>query len=304
MGKAPTDHPGRTAMDLPNRSKGALCIIGSALCFAAMSAFVRLAGDLPVFEKAFFRNFVAAIVVFILLRVRHIPLRVERGSRRFVLLRCIFGTAGLLLNFYAIDRLDLADANMLNKLSPFFAILFSRFLLGERVKPLQLLAVAGAFAGALFIMKPSGTNLQLIPAVAGFFGGMGAGAAYTCLRRATRSGVKSQVVVFCFSCFSCLFTIPFIAADFVMPTPGQLALLLLCGLCGAGGQFAITAAYTFAPAREISVYDYTQVIFSAFIGYMLFDQLPDRYSFIGYGLILAMALLNFVYNNRHPVETS
>ena len=135
---------------------------------------------------------------------------------------------------------------------------------------------------------------------------MGAGAAYTCLRKATSSGVKRPVVVLCFSCFSCLFTIPFIAADFVMPTGRQLLLLILCGVCGAGGQFAITAAYSFAPAREISVYDYTQVIFSAVIGLVLFDQLPDTWSFLGYALIILMAVVNFVYNNREaakPTET-
>lgn len=290
-------------MSLSNRTKGALCIVGAALCFAGMSVFVRLAGDLPTFEKAFFRNFVAAILVFIVLRRERIPLRIEKAGRLMVLLRCVFGTAGLLLNFYAIDRLNLSDANMLNKLSPFFAILFSYFLLKERVKPVQALAVAGAFLGALLIIKPTGTNLSLLPAVGGFFGGMGAGAAYTCLRRAAQQGVRSQLIVLCFSCFSCLVTVPFIAADFVMPTGKQLLLLLLCGACGAGGQFSITAAYTFAPAREISVYDYTQVIFSAILGFFLFDQLPDGWSFAGYALIVLMAVVNFVYNNRkHPQE--
>lgn len=285
-------------MPLSNRAKGALCIIGAALCFAGMSAFVRLAGDLPTFEKAFFRNFIAAIVVFLRIRRKRIPLRIPKEGRPMVLLRCVFGTIGLLMNFYAIDRLALADANMLNKLSPFFAILFSCFLLKERVRPVQALAVAGAFVGAALIIKPSGSNLQLIPAIGGFIGGMGAGAAYTCLRKAAQQGVKSQVIVLCFSCFSCLVTIPFILADFVLPSARQLLLLILCGLCGAGGQFSITAAYTFAPAREISVYDYTQVIFSAALGFFLFDQIPDVYSFAGYALIITMAVINFLYNNR------
>ena len=289
-------------MRLSDRTKGALCIIGAALCFSAMSVFVRLAGELPTFEKAFFRNFIAAILVFFVIRKKRVPLRVEAGGRLFVLLRCVFGTAGLLLNFYAIDRLNLADANMLNKLSPFFAIVFSFFLLKEKVRPVQALAVLGAFLGALCIIKPSGTNLQLVPAVAGFFGGMGAGAAYTCLRRAAQCGVRSELIVLCFSCFSTLITIPFIAADFVMPSGKQLLLLLLCGVCGAGGQFSITAAYTFAPAREISVYDYTQVVFSAILGFFLFDQMPDAWSFLGYALILGMAVVNFIYNNRKDAQ--
>lgn len=290
-------------MKLSNRAKGALCITGSALCFAGMSVFVRLAGELPTFEKAFFRNFVAAIFAIILICREKIPVRIEKNARLLVLLRCIFGTAGLVLNFYAIDHLALADANMLNKLSPFFAIIFSIFLLKEKVRPVQAAAVIVAFIGSLLIIKPSGFNMQLLPAIGGFFGGMGAGAAYTCLRKATQLGARSQIIVLCFSCFSCLFTIPFILADFVMPTARQLILLILCGLCGAGGQFSITAAYSFAPAREISVYDYMQVIFSAVFGFFLFDQIPDLYSFIGYVLIIGMAVVNFIYNN-HAAKTA
>lgn len=290
-------------MKLSNRAKGALCITGSALCFAGMSVFVRLAGDLPTFEKAFFRNFVAAIFAIILICREKIPIRIEKNARLLVLLRCIFGTAGLVLNFYAIDHLALADSNMLNKLSPFFAIIFSIFLLKEKVRPVQAAAVIVAFIGSLLIIKPSGFNMQLLPAIGGFFGGMGAGAAYTCLRKATQLGARSQIIVLCFSCFSCLFTIPFILADFVMPTAKQLILLILCGLCGAGGQFSITAAYSFAPAREISVYDYMQVIFSAVFGFFLFDQIPDLYSFIGYVLIIGMAIVNFIYNNHTAKST-
>lgn len=283
-------------MSVSNRTKGILCILSAALFFAGMSAFVRLAGDLPVFEKAFFRNFVAAIIAAVTLWRSHTALHIGKENIKFVILRAIFGTIGLVANFYAIDRLHLADANMLNKLSPFFAIIFSYFLLGEKVRPVQTLAVSGAFIGALCIIKPTGANLQLFPALIGLLGGICAGAAYTCLRRATLGGTKGPVIVLFFSAFSCIATIPLILADFVLPTPHQLLMLIGCGLCGAGGQFSITTAYSYAPAREISVYDYSQVMFSAIIGFVLFDQLPDWLSFLGYGLIIAMAVVNFVYN--------
>ena len=285
-------------MTINPRTKGILCILSAALFFSGMRAFVRLAGDLPVFEKAFFRNFVAAIVAAVTLYKNRTPLHIGRENLKFVLLRSIFGTVGLVSNFYAIDRLNLADANMLNKLSPFFAIVFSYFLMKEKVRPMQALAVCGAFIGSLFIIKPTGENLQVFPALIGLLGGISAGAAYTCLRRATLGGATGSVIVLFFSTFSCIATLPMIAADFVMPSPHQLLMLIGCGLCGAGGQFSITTAYSYAPAREISVYDYAQVIFSAIIGFLLFGQMPDAWSFLGYGLIISMAILNFIYNNR------
>lgn len=66
----------------------------------------------------------------------------------------------------------------------------------------------------------------------------------------------------------------------------------------AGGQFSITAAYKFAPAKEISVYDYSQIIFSALLGFILFSQLPDIWSFIGYVIICGVGVAMFFYNNR------
>jgi len=286
------------SMSVSNRTKGILCIVTAALFFSGMSAFVRLAGDLPVFEKAFFRNFVAAIIAAITLKRNHTPLHIGKGNLKFVLARAVLGTVGLVANFYAIDRLNLADANMLNKLSPFFAILFSAYLLKETVRPFQLFAVTGAFVGALCIIKPTGENLQLFPALIGLLGGIAAGGAYTCLRRATQGGALGPVIVLFFSCFSCVAVLPLVAAEFVVPTPYQLCMLIGCGLCGAGGQFSITTAYSYAPAREIGVYDYSQVIFSAVIGFFLFGQTPDGLSVLGYFLIIAMAVLNSVYNHK------
>ena len=285
-------------MTIQPRTKGIFCILSAALFFSGMSAFVRLAGDVPVFEKAFFRNFVAAIVAAFTLAKQHTPLHIGKENMKFVLARAILGTIGLVANFYAIDRLNLADANMLNKLSPFFAIVFSYFLLKEKVTAVQIIAVIGAFFGALLIIKPTGENLQLFPALIGLLGGVAAGGAYTFLRRATQGGALAPVIVLFFSCFSCIATLPLILADFVVPSTYQLCMLIGCGICGAGGQFSITAAYSYAPAREIGVFDYSQVIFSAVIGFLLFGQLPDAWSVLGYILIVSMAILNFVHNLR------
>jgi drug/metabolite transporter (DMT)-like permease len=78
----------------------------------------------------------------------------------------------------------------------------------------------------------------------------------------------------------------------------QLGSLLLAGLAASGGQFSITAAYSNAPAKEISVFDYSQIIFAALLGYALFDQLPDIYSIWGYVIICGASVAMFLYNNK------
>ena len=78
----------------------------------------------------------------------------------------------------------------------------------------------------------------------------------------------------------------------------QTGSLLLAGLAAAGGQFSITAAYTHAPAREISIYDYSQILFATLLGFLFFGEIPDGYSFLGYGLILIASVLMFLYNKK------
>lgn len=187
---------------------------------------------------------------------------------------------------------------MLNKMSPFFAIVFSYIVLKEKIRPFQAFAVGGAFLGSLLIIKPTGLGMETFPAVLGLLGGMGAGAAYTMVRYLSERGEKGPLIVCFFSGFSCLATLPFLIFDYHAMTWAQLGILLLAGLSAAGGQFSITAAYGYAPAREISVYDYSQIIFSAGLGYLVFGQVPDHLSWIGYLVICSMAVAMFFYNGH------
>lgn len=282
-----------------DKTKGILCIIASAFCFTFMNAFVRLSGDLPSVQKSFFRNLVAFIFALVILLKTRTPLfPSSKKNIKILIVRSVCGTVGILGNFYAIDYLNLSDASMLNKMSPFFTVIFSFFFLKEKIKPMQALAVMAAFAGSLLIIKPTFQNMQLLPSIIGFLGGMGAGAAYTCVRWLGLHGEKGPYIVFFFSGFSCLVTLPFLIADFHYMTLWQWLILIAAGTCAAGGQFGITAAYKYAPAKEISVYDYSQIIFAAVLGFILFDQIPDYLSIAGYIIICSAAVGMFIYNNR------
>lgn len=281
-----------------SKTKGILYVITAAFGFSMMSVFVHLSGDLPSFQKAFFRNFAALIVVTLIMLKNHMSFVPKKSSIPSLIGRSFFGTMGLVCNFYAIDRLVLADANMLNKLSPFFAIIFSVFLLGEKPSLAQVLGVLTAFAGSILIIKPSFGGYASFPALIGALGGLGAGMAYTFVRRLGKNGENSFVIIFFFSAFSCLVCLPFMIMN-----PAAMSLKSLLCLCGAGisaciGQFGITRAYIFAPAKEISVYDYSQVLFAAFFGFLFFGQLPDALSVLGYILICGAGITMFFINNR------
>lgn len=281
-----------------SKTKGILYVITAAFGFSMMSVFVHLAGDLPVFQKAFFRNVVALIFVTGIMLKRKIGFVPDKKNVPALLGRSFFGTVGLLCNFYAIDKLVLADANMLNKLSPFFAIVFSIFLLSERPTAVQVLSVFAAFVGSAFIIKPSLGGYAVFPAIVGAMGGMGAGLAYTFVRYLGGKGENSFRIIFFFSAFSSLVCIPFMLADFEPFSLKALIFLICAGISASVGQFGITKAYVCAPAKEISVYDYTQVLFAALFGFLIFGQIPDFLSVIGYCLICGAGIGMFFYNRK------
>ncbi|WP_294385294.1 DMT family transporter [uncultured Clostridium sp.] len=281
---------------LSNRTKGVLFIIISAFGFAMMSAFVKLSGDLPSFQKTFFRNITSCIIAFVLILINKESFFGKLENQKILILRSLFGTLGIVFNFYAIDKLVLSDANMLNKLSPFFVIIFSALFLKEKINLKQGLAIIVAFIGALFIIKPQ-FNFDMIPSLIGVCGAICAAAAYTCLR-VLGGKEKYYTIVFYFSFFSTIVILPFMLIVYKEMSMLQFIYLILAGIFASIGQFGITIAYKYAKAKEISIFDYSNILFSAIISIVLFGVIPDYLSVLGYIIIFAVSLYMFLYNKK------
>lgn len=284
--------------ELKRLHKAIIFLIISALFFALMNMFVQLSGDVPTIQKTFFRNFFALIIASGAMIKNKVSIVPPKEARFDILMRAVTGFVGMVCNFYALGELNLSDASLLNKMSPFFAIIFSIFLLKEKANKVQWAIILTAFVGVLFVIKPSFQNADIIPSVAGFVGGMAAGCAYTFVRRGTMHGAKGSYIVFFFSAFSCVAALPFVIFGYSPMTMEQFLMLVGAGLCAAVGQFCITAAYSYAPAKEVSIYDYSQIIFSAALGFFVMGQLPDWLNVVGYVVIIAAAFAMFRYNNR------
>ncbi|MDY3817740.1 MAG: DMT family transporter [Lachnospiraceae bacterium] len=281
------------------KKQGIFFIISAGFFFALMTLFIRISGDLPTMQKTFFRNAVAAIVAVAMLAKSKEGFRIKKGSYGDLFWRSICGTLGMVCNFYAVDHMGLADANILNKLSPFFAILMSIMILKENANIVEWISVAVAFIGAVFVVKPA-MNMQFVVAMIGVLGGLGAGMAYTFVRKLGKKGERGPVIVMFFSLFSCAFTLPFFLVQYQPMTGRQWLYLILAGVCAAGGQLSITKAYTKAPAKEISVFDYTQVLFAALLGFFFLGQIPDILSVIGYVIIIGSAIFKWNYLQKQP----
>jgi drug/metabolite transporter (DMT)-like permease len=273
----------------------------ATLFFAFMSAFVKLAGNIPPMEKALCRNLVSLIIAFSILKSRKQSLWGEKQNRKVLILRGLTGSLGILFYFYSIDHLILADSSMLNKLSPFFVIFFAWLILKNPIRPFQVLSLLLALAGSSLIIKPGFQFSSTIPALAGMLSAVFAGLAYTIVSYLGNKE-NTYTIVFYFSLISTIICLPFLFFDPVMPSLPQLLYLLSAGVTAAGGQFMLTAAYKCAPAGEVSIYQYTQIVLASLLGIFFFSELPDLYSLIGYMLIFGAGYI--IYRRGRPSQST
>lgn len=280
---------------MSGRAKGVVSILASAFGFALMAMFVRLCDDygpaVSCFQKSFFRNLIALVIaaaVFGCSRRReahpHIP-TLDGRAWTTLMLRCVFGSLGIVANFYALSHIPIGEGMALNKTAPLFTVLFAWGFLGERMSKRQFLWLFAAFAGMMFVVKPGFGDADAAAMVCALSGGLFAGAAYACLRQLGRLAVKGAFIVLFFSAFSCLMTVPFIVFDYTPMTAAQVFILLAAGAGAAIGQFGITLAYRFAEPRSIAIFDYMNIVFTALLGFAFFGQVPDVVSVAGFVLI-------------------
>lgn len=280
-------------MNNNNILKGILCIIIAGFGFALMSLFVKLSGDLPSIQKGFFRNIIAVFISSIPLIKHWKVINIPRNNTGWLVLisRSVFGTIGLVLNFYAISHISLADSSIIQKLSPFIIIILSYIFFKEEMTKFQVFAIIIAFIGITLIIKPSGNNIISMGALAALLGALCAGIAYTCVRYLGTHNISGEFIIFFFSSLSSLMLLPYLILDYRTMTYYQLSMLLLAGISATIGQYGVTFAYKFAAAKNISVFDYSQVLFSGIFGYMFFGEFPDFQSLIGYVIVISVGIV-------------
>ncbi len=280
--------------NMTDKQKSILAMLISALGFSIMGVFVKLTGEIPVAQKVLFRTYTISIVSFIFLKMYGLSLK-NIKHHKLLMLRSAFGTIGLLLNFYSLDHLILSDANVIFRLSTVFVIILSWIFLGEKISRKQMMTILLAFIGVIFVMKPE-FSIRLVPYIIAVTGAFAAAAAYTTLRPLGKV-VHPVTVVFYFAAFSSIVLTPYVFINYVSMTGIQLLFAFLAGIGAVMGQLGVTIAYKLAPARDVSIYNYSGVVFSALFSILIFDSVPDVLSILGYIIIFGASYLMY-YNNR------
>ena len=272
---------------------GIFCIIIAGFGFSLMALFIKLSGNLPAMQKGFFRNIIAVAISSIPL-IKHwkaIKFPQSKMSWGVLISRSVFGTIGLVFNFYAISHISLADSTIIQKLSPFVIIILSYIFFKEKMTRFQLIAIIVAFIGVGFIIKPTGNGLISLGALAALLGAFCSGIAYTCVRYLGTHNVSGEFIIFFFSSLSTLLLLPYLIFDYREMSMYQFFMLMLAGASATIGQYGVTFAYRYAAAKNISVFDYSQVLFSGILGFIFFSELPDLQSLIGYIIVISIGII-------------
>jgi len=285
---------------MDNKSKAVILMLISSLAFAGSAAAVKLSGDLPVFEKVFFRNILAVLIAFIAIRRKGDRLWGEKKNRLILLIRSLLGIAGMAMYFYAIQNLYLADSAILHKLFPFFVTIFAAIFLKEKLTKIQIPGMMIAFIASMLIIKPK-FDYSVFPALAAFGTALLSGGTYTMVRY-LRDKETPATIVFFFSFMSLVILSPLVLLDFQLPTIEQWIYLFMIGLFAAIGQFSLTYAYRYGKASEIAVYNYVNIIFAALLGFLIWQEVPDILSIIGGIVIIGISVIIFYYNLNHKTD--
>lgn len=272
----------------------------SALLFSAMQVIINLTGDrVPLMEQVFFRNIVSLVMCFVIIRRHGLSMFGERKYQPLLFMRSVFGLLGLVSLFYAASRAAQADVTILSKLSPFLITLFAFLFLKEKIAKIQVPALIIAFGGAFLVANPS-FHSNLFPLFLAFLCAIFSSVSYTLLAY-FKDKVDAITVIMHFSTFCAVVSLPFFLLNMTLPSTTDFLLLLLMGTFGGFGQIALTYAYRMAPASEVSIYNYSGILFSMFLGYVILGETVPLTSLLGGALVVLASFLTYRYS-RHPVE--
>lgn len=281
----------------PTKQKGILLMLLSALLFSAMQVLINMTGkQIPLMEQVFFRNIISMAICFIIIRRNDLPLFGGLKDQPLLFMRSIFGFLGLISLFYAAARATQADVTILSKLSPFLITLFAYLFLKERIAKVQYPALLIAFAGAFLVANPS-FHSNMFPLFMAFLCSLFSSVTYTLLAY-SKDKVNALTIIMHFSTFCALVSLPFFVLHFTVPGPRDLVLLLLIGVFGGLGQIALTYAYRLAPASEVSIYNYSGILFSMILGYLILGETVPVASLLGGALVILASLLTYRYSGR------
>ena len=263
-------------------ARGAFFIVASEFSFALSAAAIKLvSASLPNESIVFFRNLFGLLILApLLLRTKDI---LKTKCLSLHLVRSSFGMAAMYSFFYGLAHIPLGDAMLIKSTIPLIIPFVSVLWLQEKITQRVMLAGSLGFAGVFLILEPTGnTNWASLVSL---FSSVMAAFAFVTVRKLSATEPPLRIVAYFAICGVTISAIPLLWS-WKTPTITQWLLLMLVGLTTTIGQLLLTRGYQNAPASSVGIFTYTSVPFGTFLGWLFWEELLDRNSFVGAALIV------------------
>ncbi len=269
---------------------GILWMVFTGLMFVAVTAVVKYVGsDLPAAEGAFLRYLLGLIFVIPMIR----PIMAARLSQRQIVLfglRGVVHTGAVILWFFAMSRIPLAEVTAMNYLSPVYVAIGAALFLGERLPPRRIAAVVVALIGAMVILRP-GVRAVDIGHIAMLFTAIGFAAGYL-IAKVMADEVSAPVVVGMLSIAVTIGLFPFAVAVWVTPTWAQIGWMFLVAVFATAGHYSMTLAFKAAPLTVTQPVTFLQLVWAVALGAIVFGEAVDGW--VIFGGVMIMAAVSFI----------
>jgi len=303
--------------------KGIALKVAATFTFALMSATIKgLAQDYPIDEVVLMRSVVALLTLVAWLSFTgEFPRALATTRIPGHILRSLAGSGGMFASFIALTLLPLAEATAFSFAAPLMVVPLASLLLREDARPLRWLAVGVGFFGVLVMLSEHfgadrSTELASLGAAVAMVGAVSGAVATIQTRRLTRTE-DTGAIVFYFSATTsavsaALLLLAWIApkvgvaspwvADlaWVSPSFGGLVGLVAVGVLGGAGQILMTQSYRYADASVIAAFDYTSILWTTALGYVVFAETPSTRVALGACVVVACGIA--VLANASPAR--
>ncbi len=268
--------------------QGALWMSAGALSFAVMINLVRhLTDHFDPLQVVFFRNLFGLLAVTPWLYRQGIAaLRTERFDLH--LYRALMGIVAMVLWFFTLSLMPLAEATALSFTAPIFTSILAVFFLKELMQRHRWIAIGLGFLGALIIIRPGLAAINPVALIA-IATAIVWGSSTVLVKHMSKSETTSAIVIYLPLLLTPLSLVPAVLV-WTWPTPELWLMAVLFGLVGTTGHFCLTRALTLSEATSVMPFDYLRLPFVAIIAYAVFGEVADLWVWLGGGLIAGSAL--------------
>lgn len=273
---------------LPPNMQGALWLVSGGFIFTSNGAMIRLLStEIESVQTAFFRAFFSVLLLApMILTGRVKPWQSQRIQGHFW--RTAMGTTSMVLGFYAVSMLPLADATALAFSQPLFSVVLAALVLREKVRWRRWSATIVGFIGVLVMVRPGSGSLQPGAAVA-LLNALASATSILLVRRLSDSE-KPLMILTQFALFSTLLLAGPAIWFWKWPSAWGWALAIGVSISATIGQYFWVQAFAVGEMSAVAPFDYLRLPFAVFVGWMIWSEMPVIWTYVGAAIVIASAL--------------